>query len=139
TENKLFSHLSKELKAPSADEQDILERDRVKGETLPEELRGAAEKDVSSFRTGKENDKRLTQEQRLQKLYPWLRRALVIMEPPAPVIDVNFSKLSWRDLKNIFGTPVTCTDEHLKLFADTPLPPNEKLVIDNCSSKKRSK
>ncbi|MGN6268103.1 MAG: eCIS core domain-containing protein [Ginsengibacter sp.] len=139
TENKLFSHLSKELKAPAADEQDILERDRVKGQTLPEDLRGAAEKDVSSFRTGKENDKRLTQEQRLQKLYPWLRRALVIMEPPAPVIDFDVTKLPYNIIKEIIGTPVTCTDEHLKLFADTPLLPNEKLVIDNCSSKKRSK
>jgi hypothetical protein len=136
TENKLFGHLSKELKAPAADEQDILERDRVKGETLPEELRGIAEKDITSFRTGKENDKRLTQDQRLQKLYPWLRRALVIMEPPAPVIDIDISKLTQDVIRQVIGTPVTCTDEHLKLFADTPLPPNEKLVIDNCSSKK---
>jgi hypothetical protein len=58
------------------------------------------------------------------------------MEPPPPVIDFDISKLPYNIIKEIIGTPVTCTDEHLKLFADTPLPPNEKLVIDNCSSKK---
>ena len=135
-EPNLFQHLSEELKAPSKDEQDVLERDRVKGETLPEELRSIAEKDIASFRTGVENDRRLSHEQRVQKLYPWLRRALVIMEPPAPVIDFDVTKLPYNIIKEIIGTPVTCTDQHKKLFADTPLPPQEKLVIDNCSSKK---
>lgn len=135
-ENKLFGSLSRQLKAPSGDEQDILKRDRVIGETLPEELREEAEKDISSFRTGIENEKRLTQEQRLQKLYPWLRRALVILEPPVPEMNMEVAKFSPDSIRKIVGIYVPCTEEHLKLFANTPLPPNEKLVIDHCSTKK---
>jgi hypothetical protein len=45
-------------------------------------------------------------------------------------------KLDPNTIKAVIGEYVTCTDDHLKLFEDTPMPPNEKLVVDNCSEKK---
>src|SRR5690606_18242909 len=118
-ESKLFRHLSNELKAPEEGEQDILEKENIKGKVLPEQLQNLAEKDVASFRTGRDGKRKLTEDQRLQRLYPWLRRALVILEPPVaekkPFSTVDI-------LRNFIGTPIPCTDKHKSLFLNEPMP-----------------
>src|SRR5690606_34946239 len=128
-ESKLFDHLIKELKTPDEGELDILEKENVIGKALPEELRGLAEKDVASFRTGLDGKRKLKENQRLQKLYPWMRRALVFLSPPEPVRKPFIFSEAWT---NFAGTPVPCTEEHIKLFANEPMPENEKLFINNC-------
>jgi hypothetical protein len=133
-ESKLFSHLSKDLKAPDPGEEDILEKERIIGPALPEELRDIASQDISSFRTGKRDKRILTHDQRLQLLYPWLRKALVILRPPAP--DLSRIDLSIGVLSNKI---IPCTDEHRKLFSNAPIPAEDKLFIDKCSSKAKPK
>ena len=132
-ESKLFSHLSKDLKAPDPGEEDILEKERIIGQTLPEELREMASQDISSFRTGKRDKRKLSNDQRLQLLYPWLRKALVILRPPPP--DLSRVDLSAGSVTKI----IPCTDEHRKLFSDAPMPTEDKLFIDNCSTKAKPK
>ena len=131
-ESKLFSHLSKELKAPDEGEQDILEKENVKGKALPESLQNLAEKDIASFRTGVDGKRKLTEQQRLERLYPWLRRALVTLEPPVP----DRKPISVDDiLRNFLGNPIACTDKHKSTFLNEPMPENEKMFINNCKGK----
>ena len=132
-ESKLFTHLSKELKAPDAGEEDILEKERITGKSLPADLQDLAAQDVGSFRTGVKDKKKLTADQRLQLLYPWLRKALVILTPPAP--EISLHDLTTGFTANI----IPCSDEHIKVFADAPMPEEDKLFIDNCSTKAKPK
>lgn len=131
-DQKLFEHLEKELKAPAPGEQDILEQEHITGESLPAGLRDRAEKDITSFRTGADDKKKLTRGQRLQRLYPWLRKALVILKPPATPAFPSTGKLPDLSIKDKY---ITCTDEHTKVFANSPMPPDKKLFIDHCSTK----
>jgi hypothetical protein len=135
-EKDLFKHLKTVVDTPDENGMNVLERDRVKGNALPEELRDVADKEITAFDTGIEGKKKLTEQQRLEKLYPWLRRALVILKPPPPVFVGDPLKLDPNTIKAVVGEYVACTDDHLKLFADTPMPSHEKLVVDNCSEKK---
>ena len=129
----LFEHLIKELKAPEPGEEDILEKEHVKGASLPEDLRAIADKDIGSFREGGGKEKPLSREHRLQLLYPWLRRALVIMDPPARHLSLKDLQPSPESLKDISGTFIPCTKEHEDLFKNAPLPGDQKLIIDHCS------
>ena len=134
-ESKLYAHLSKDLKTPGEGEEDVLEKERIIGESLPEALRDQAAADINSFRTGIKNKRKLTETQRLQLLYPWLRKALVILQPPPPEMAKIDLFHAIPDVSNI----IPCSPEQQHLFDDTPVPEQSKLFIDHCTTKLKPK
>jgi hypothetical protein len=130
----LFKHLTSTLKTPTDKDADPLKLANVTGGKLPAEVNEAATRDIEEFRTGVNADdktKKLTQDQRLEELYKWLRRSLIYLSPPKKAER----KLS--DLKlplDFYGSPTDCTEKHKNIFTGVTIP-SEELFINNCDKK----
>ncbi|MGB3463174.1 MAG: DUF4157 domain-containing protein [Rhodanobacter lindaniclasticus] len=115
----LMSHLRDKLAAPAEGQPDPLAQEHVIGAGLSVDAQSADQADVDAFRTGRRGDRRLSRDERLQAIYEPLRRALIVLEPPPqPPPDL---RLSQKDIENVIGAPVDCTDKNKALFANVPI------------------
>jgi hypothetical protein len=74
---------------------------------------------VEAFRSGKRDNRKLGRDERLQAIYEPLRRALIVLDPPAaPPPDL---RLSQKAIEKAIGQPVACSDENKALFAHVPI------------------
>ena len=109
-DRNLPSFLQSELQSPSNDEPDQLEQQNVIGEGLPAAVRTETEREVSEFRAGRQGS---------TTLFPLFRRALIFLEPPTPVINLQ---LSPETLRRVIGEPIPCTAAHIRALANAPPP-----------------
>lgn len=109
-DRNLPSFLQSELQSPSNDEPDQLQQQNVIGEGLPAAVRTETEREVSEFRAGRQGS---------TTLFPLFRRALIFLEPPAPVINLQ---LSPETLRRVIGEPIPCTAAHIRALANAPPP-----------------
>jgi hypothetical protein len=130
-ERDLFAHLSGRLQSPRPDEPDPLEQEHVIGAGLPEAVRQQSEADVEAFRSGRRQRAagatRLSERQRLQTLYPLLRRALVTLNPPRPQLGRAEILRPRLDV----GEPVACRDVDRAAFRGVPIPTG--CLVDHCT------
>lgn len=115
----LMPHLQNVLAQPAEGKPDPLVQEHVTGAGLSAEVQSGDQAAVDAFRTGKRGDQKLTQDERLQAIYEPLRRALIVLHPPAaPPPDLRLSRES---VENVIGKPVDCSDENKALFAHVPI------------------
>lgn len=115
----LMSHLQDKLATPAEGKPDPLAQEHITGAGLSADAQAADQADVDAFRTGRRGDRKLSQDERLQAIYEPLRRALIVLDPPPePPPDL---RLSQKEIENVIGTPVDCTDKNKALFANVPI------------------
>lgn len=115
----LMSHLQNRLATPAEGKPDPLAQEHITGAGLSANVLAADQADVDAFRTGQRGDRKLSRDDRLQAIYEPLRRALIVLDPPPePPPDLRLSR---KDIENVIGTPVDCSDKNKALFANVPI------------------
>jgi hypothetical protein len=110
----LLPHLERELAPPKEGEPDVLAKEHVTGQGLSSSALAVTQPDVEAFR-----NKKLPKNKRLEAIYETLRRALITLNPPPPPpVDV---RLTQKQLENVIGESIPCTDAHRALFAGVPV------------------
>jgi len=110
-ERDLPQHLPSELRSPQVGAPDPLVRSHIISGNSRSSGPSEAEIAVRAFRAGREN---------ARTLFPFMRRALIFLDPPQPVLSPT---LSPEILRSIVGTPVACTEEQIMALANAnPLP-----------------
>jgi hypothetical protein len=115
----LLPHLQNVLAPPAEGKPDPLAQEHVTGAGLSTEVQRGDQEDVEAFRSGKRDNRKLGRDERLQAIYEPLRRALIVLDPPAaPPPDL---RLSQKAIEKAIGQPVACSDENKALFAHVPV------------------
>ncbi|HVF29048.1 MAG TPA: DUF4157 domain-containing protein, partial [Pyrinomonadaceae bacterium] len=83
SERDMLKHLKETLKKPKEGERDPLAETHVIGEGLPADVRKEVEAEVEVFREGQRGGKKLKDRELLETIYKPLRRALIVLNPPA--------------------------------------------------------
>ncbi|TQV82727.1 DUF4157 domain-containing protein [Exilibacterium tricleocarpae] len=118
----LRRHLQTTLRTPAAGEVDPLEERDVLSEDLPAGVRAEVGGVVEDFRAGNRNP---------SALFPFFRRALIYLEPPAPVVDFQ---LSPEAIRQIIGDPIPCAEEHIRALTNAnPLPSTGMFRGEQCN------
>jgi hypothetical protein len=109
SEADMFRHLSTALQPPAAGQPDPLTQEHVLGEGLSAAALAEATTAVESFRTGRTGRHSLTRSQRLEQLFRVLRRALIVLEPPAiRPEDLRLSDERAREILDRVGAETLC-------------------------------
>jgi hypothetical protein len=136
--SELPGHLRQELSQELAvdddrgeadEKEDPLVREHVLGEDIPAEFREVVAAEVAAFRGEGEQGAgpAPTEAERTEHLYNVLRRALIVLNPPERTPGgVSGSGPSRQNLIDVVaareGQRIECTDEHLAVFANEPVP-----------------